>query len=788
MMNIVRTMLMLLFILVVWHGCAAARADSGDVLLSRNATYRVTGGGYVYAGQIQPGINARAKKDGMVFAPLVEATDSGDELIDGDTGDESLVNTTWHWDQPGKVIDVEMTLPGESMVHRVVVTYPQDTIYRPEQVALETRESGKQWRKHGRQFVHHQRDPVDISPTSSTFELDDVRCGELKFSVGGFLERVGITEIEVWGDGPTQNNQRGLIRATPHVQTVNLPVMRFAQGAVKLSASATIQLETSHPLTGGEPASLINGNRRDGIRMGGRPHQHWHVTAELDLGDTHHINAVYVWMPGGRGIETGHVHEVTLAISPSTGHLDWQSPVDPLVPLYWPTDDAPRPYVIPASQLNVPGRRVRVKAYLSGTGGVTSWLALGEIEVWGRPMESPATDMPRLVLKPVTIEPEPIAKLAPRWQALRKQRIRGIWIGGDLDNVFGDTGKTKAKILADAGFNTVVLYMGVDRNNRSTAPELVDRIERNVAQARLHDLLVLAKWQFGTTHQEPYRRFRGRSGVEHDRSACPQQPDYIERHVGRWAVKCARLGADGFTFDTEMYESDSTRYPSACYCDPCFKQYLQAYSTDWEHHFNHIEPAQRGQWITGNGVGNHYNQAQRSHLITMFDGIRARCRAINPEFLLAYAPFVGYMSGMTHGLGTPSRPVIVWSEREYTHGPESRTVGFLKRVHDEQLPVLYTGGHMLWYQNPKTLADNLVVAALHTDGWWAWFGSALLTYPGTDDPLAYQSPYGRAAGTTAMDYLSAIKAAHDRLDQLLDEPADRWPRAEMFADVPSTKD
>ena len=115
-------------------------------LLSRNATYTVAGGGYVYSGQIQPGVNEPAVKDGIVLCPLVEPTDSGDELIDGDRSDASNVYTAWFWNQPGKVIEIEMTLPGPSTVRRVRVTFPEDTIYRPESVRLGVRGEGE-WRE-----------------------------------------------------------------------------------------------------------------------------------------------------------------------------------------------------------------------------------------------------------------------------------------------------------------------------------------------------------------------------------------------------------------------------------------------------------------------------------------------------------------------------------------------------------------------------------------------------------------------------------------------------------------
>ncbi|MEE8308735.1 MAG: hypothetical protein V3R81_15825, partial [Gammaproteobacteria bacterium] len=521
-------------------------ASAKERLLSRNATYSITDGGYVYTGQIQPGMNERAKKVGQVVGgPLVELTDSGDALIDGDGSDDSKIHTPWIWRQPNKYIYVEMTLPGKSKVSRVRVQFPKDLNYRPEWVQLYAKDLSGQWQDLGRKLVHFDGGgPLEQSPRSVTFELDGRSCRDLKFDVKGVLRHVGVTEIEVWGQGPTKSARRGLVRQRPHIQEIIRPRAQVAKGSVKLSKSASITFDSNHPLTAGKPAGLINGNRAAGIRIDGPSQQHYEVTAELDLGDTYLIDAVHIWMPGGKGAENGHVHEVKLAISPSADHVDWETPVRPLVSAYWPMDDAPRPYVIPVNKLSIPGRRVRVHAYLSGTGGVTSVLALGEIEVWGRRLKKAPPPSARLDLRPVHIEPEAVGQLSPKWEQLRRRRIRGIWIAGSLDEPFGKTGKNKGQVLSEAGFNTVVIYTGVDLQNRSTAPKLEDRIRRNVAEAHKGGMLLLAMWKFGSTHEEPYRRFRGANGLLHELSCCPLG-DYIERHVGRWAVAAARLGADG---------------------------------------------------------------------------------------------------------------------------------------------------------------------------------------------------------------------------------------------------
>ena len=85
--NAAGTLMVLLGVVLAVTTACTAPAAGADKLLSRNATYQLRGGGYVYTGQIQPGVNEGAEKAGIVYAPLVEMTDSGDALIDVYAGD-----------------------------------------------------------------------------------------------------------------------------------------------------------------------------------------------------------------------------------------------------------------------------------------------------------------------------------------------------------------------------------------------------------------------------------------------------------------------------------------------------------------------------------------------------------------------------------------------------------------------------------------------------------------------------------------------------------------------------
>ena len=72
------------------------------------------------------------------------------------------------------------------------------------------------------------------------------------------------------------------------------------------------------------------------------------------------------------------------------------------------------------------------------------------------------------------------------------------------------------------------------------------------------------------------------------------------------------------------------------------------------------------------------------------------------------------------------------------------------------------------------MATNAAQGCLYTDGWWPWYGTALLTNVGAGE--AGGKPYGRVEGTSARDYLDRITAAHARVDQLLALPKDQWPK------------
>ncbi len=394
-----------------------------------------------------------------------------------------------------------------------------------------------------------------------------------------------------------------------------------------------------------------------------------------------------------------------------------------------------------------------------------------------------------LDLRPIRWEPEPVGELHPKLNWFKKKKVRSAWIGDDLFEKFPGTDKTKAQVLVEAGFNMVSVSMpvsmGDDGKNRSVSSDLANRLADNVKEARRAGITFLVKWLYGSLHQEPYRKYRSPGGQLASRSSCPLDEQYIERHIGRWALASARGGADGFLIDTEMYGSDQTNYPGPCMCDNCFRVYLDTFSSNPQSLYDQVEPEKRGLWLSAKKATEHYALYAAKRIEEQYDGIRARCQAINPAFMFAHAPLLGHVPGIEEGLGTSTVPCLVFSEREYTKGPASQSFANVERVRRKGAPVLYLCGAFTTVQTPEMVEDHALISSLYCDGWWLYYASAVLNYPGTDDPKAYNPTYGRVKGTSAWDYLDRIRSVHARVDQLLKKPKEQWPKPKELPPTPS---
>ena len=755
-------------------------------LLSRNATYRIVGEGYIYPYPdhigIWPGTNVRATEPGWMDNPLVEQTDTGDVLIDGRTDEQSLVYTPGDWSGLGKRINVEMSLPGDSRVSRVVAHLPTDRLYVASKATLYVKGSDGLWQQ------TNEINPVAAGQEKLIFELSNVQTDQVKLVLTSEKPRtgprVGITELEVWGQGPTENQTRGLVRMPTHLDSLRPPQPRNAAASSRLLTRPDTPITVSGtPLTSGEAAWLVDGDRSAQVRVDNDAEEGYSdiaVDVEIDLGVDCYVDSVRVWMPGGRGMDTGHVHDFVLAVSAGEPGNVWMTPGERVANPYWPGDDAPKPYVVPINGVNLVGRRVRVVATLAGRGGLTNRLAMSQIEVFGRPIPGAIETDVTLDQRPIDVTPEPVdpRQMHPQVRWMTEERVRFAWFTDDVFNKSNDgSGRTDAQAMADAGFNVIAVVMAPDRpddtwqagtlgKSRDTSADIENRLGSNLAAARDAGLRFVVAWWYGSNHQDPYRRYRGlAAGKLAKKTCCPLDEEYLDRHIGRWARAAAQGGADGFLIDDEMYESDDANYYAGpCICDDCFANYLKTFSEKWRFVYERLPDEARGVWLQANNADKHYREHGASRLAGMYDRIKRSCEQTNPAFIMAKYHVFDDLPGMERGLGSSSIPAPLLSATEYRVGPNVHGARNYQRILDEGFPVVYVPGAYIADMSPEQMADNALLSSLYYGGWFLWHGRALLA-----------ETHGERSRGSTRDYLDRITAMHKRLDQLLGQPRGQWP-------------
>lgn len=416
----------------------------------------------------------------------------------------------------------------------------------------------------------------------------------------------------------------------------------------------------------------------------------------------------------------------------------------------------------------------------------------------------------QLALTPIAPQPEPLGELHPKLRWMHDEKIRAMWISynlfdrfGDIEVTAGEGEKTKAAVLKETGFNVVSITMNVNsdgdpdgttldlrtiapKHDRTRSTDIETRLAPNVAAAREYGLTLLVGLKYGSNHLEPYRKYRGADGKLAKRSCCPLDETYIAGpHVGNWAVRAAQLGADGVNIDIEMYHSDASSYPGPCYCDDCFAIYLAAFARDSRRLYDQIRPEDRGRWIAerqghdyghGRWGGTHYVAFAARRIEALWDGIRRRCQAINPAFVLAQYHMLEAMPGMERGLGTADVPCLMLSAHEYHSGPYRSSYISKNRIR-EHLPVLFVSGLYVNVQWPERFAENALRSCLYTDGYFVYYGSALLNFPSPgQEKKAFPGGYGRWGNSSAAEYLNELADAHTHIAELLVAPPDTWPK------------
>ena len=150
-------------------------------------------------------------------------------------------------------------------------------------------------------------------------------------------------------------------------------------------------------------------------------------------------------------------------------------------------------------------------------------------------------------LGPIEVKPEPLGQLNPKLRWMTREKIRAIGVGDDLFDKSVEGDSTKAEVIADAGFNVVMVAMNpnydgtpsgvVDprkpldpKHDRSKSTDIETRVVPNVAEAHRVGLQFFVNRKYGTSHLEPYTKYRSSTKVRTGKMS-------VMLHV-MWAVSC----------------------------------------------------------------------------------------------------------------------------------------------------------------------------------------------------------------------------------------------------------
>lgn len=297
------------------------------------------------------------------------------------------------------------------------------------------------------------------------------------------------------------------------------------------------------------------------------------------------------------------------------------------------------------------------------------------------------------------------------------------------------------KRLNDLGVNTFFLNLhgaGYEYKTYEGAVKLLEDGEEWLKNYNCHPFVKINYGDNGYCANADYRAFHpGVYRESYHDIVCPLQPEYWDKQLLERCIEIAKRPVyEGIVLDFEMYHGVSG-YPSNCMCDSCWKNYIKdkKLGKEWES----IEVTKRTEYLNSKKRFEDYNDWVYEQIVALCSSLVERVHEVNPEIIFAYMPGYEWLKGMTEGLGTPERPVLVLSEGEYW-GSLASSVGKMQNIKDSgyhalYVPGLYPGKTAL---SPSELEKNIGLVSTTTPGYWI-YGS-----PNCDNDEEYYNGVERA--------------------------------------------
>ncbi len=244
-----------------------------------------------------------------------------------------------------------------------------------------------------------------------------------------------------------------------------------------------------------------------------------------------------------------------------------------------------------------------------------------------------------------------------------------------------------------------------------------------------------------------YRPYVDLHGKLFSSTPCPLDAEYwnvsIAERFHRLAPLSNIVPIAGVLFDTEMYGGDFSLYRNHCFCDVCWKEFIQQepfFFSVKDPKIYTIEGKKRHEYLRKRRLLQQYADYQEAAVATILSRIEQQIHDINPALQLG---FLGYRDnwfyhGLVRGLGTPVMPVLVFSESSYIRGytqyvlQEQASIMTLRQIKtsahsgESSTPIAqYIPGLWLGRFFPEDLPSQLSHLAMHASGYWLFTADSL---------------------------------------------------------------
>ncbi|MEE0944579.1 MAG: S-layer homology domain-containing protein [Clostridia bacterium] len=316
--------------------------------------------------------------------------------------------------------------------------------------------------------------------------------------------------------------------------------------------------------------------------------------------------------------------------------------------------------------------------------------------------------------------------VAKHYDWIKNEKIRAVY-----DSVAAVTGGENGylKKLENAGINTVfmnIIHGSIDYKTPEGVRKILDETAEHLKKYDLHSFIKINFGDNGYAGNTAFGQFH--PGIHKDSYfsiPCPLSEKYWEKQMLERALIIAEYSEfDGIILDFEMYSGGISSYTSSCMCDDCWEKFVTEKKLGGE--WAAVDAEKRSDFITQKDKKDDYNNWHTAKITKLFNNVRDKVWAIKPDTIFAYMPSFDWIKGMTRGLGTDEKPVIVLSENEYW-GSLGDTKARMKQIKDENYPAIYLPG---LYPGKAALSaskleEKIKQVAPTTAGYWMYSGTTL---------------------------------------------------------------